>query len=613
MKKRFIFLTIAVLMACGFAVGQNRTNHVGLPLWNTGAVVNAGSKTDSSTANAGLNSISLRTDAYIWYILRVLAAGVNNADSLGHHFPSYYRYTMSTNGGGLITDSLRLIAGSGISITPSGNTMTIATSGGSVPDSAVLSGNSDSLGHHPPSYYATITALGDSVEHYIERNNSDTIPAIHYFTNGLNIGRWNNQAIVKLPPGHESQYYNGGINPPMTAYLPYTTEPETPSGYLTLVQTAQPIGSIAMFGSNDAGDYMGSGDISTLISRSPLIYDGSGITDSLPMYYALKGTTVRGKYEWVMDGSGLFAYEYNIPPNAPGNENTTNIPLALYNYSATGNPTTNEYVPLFYFDTSGVEHIVGGKNTYRNDQTYQGGMLTLEYGGGVVQISAPPNNAAADAYSVPGGVNRIFTSNVASTYGYFVETDSEQNIVNGYLNGSNINRGTISNSVLPNGGIIETELFTHNNAVGDTNTSESILYTDTVGTKFSAQNNKYLLHYAGVFSGDATSTQEVKFYFGLIGQMVNIFDSGALSVGTTASWDLNILIVKEAIITHAKAICTWVCSSSALSATTIYTEVVTSSNFYGNNPVCKLTGIAAGVSGASNQITAEMATGSWKQ
>ncbi len=58
-----------ILLLNIYATGQSRTTNFSLPLWNAGDVLRAGSTTDTSTGNSGINSLSLRTEKHLtrWF------------------------------------------------------------------------------------------------------------------------------------------------------------------------------------------------------------------------------------------------------------------------------------------------------------------------------------------------------------------------------------------------------------------------------------------------------------------------------------------------------------------------------------------------------------------
>lgn len=142
-------------------------------------------------------------------------------------------------------------------------------------------------------------------------------------------------------------------------------------------------------------------------------------------------------------------------------------------------------------------------------------------------------------------------------------------------------------------------LFDHFADASNGTTVETDLYSDTLAAgQFSANGQKVTAQYGGTFVGDATSTQRLRAYFG--GTL--IFDTGALGVGVTAaSWNLDVTTIREST-SIVRCTATLNTSFATLNAYATYTKVTGLT--LANTQVLKITGTAAGVSGASNQITA---------
>lgn len=166
--------------------------------------------------------------------------------------------------------------------------------------------------------------------------------------------------------------------------------------------------------------------------------------------------------------------------------------------------------------------------------------------------------------------------------------------------------GTYPNPTLEPGVVADT-LFDHFADVSNGTTVETDLYSDTLAAgQLSANGQKIVAQYGGVFVGDATSTQQLKAYFG----GTAIFDSGALGVGVgTTNWDLYLTVIRvSASVVRVSA--TLNTSFASLSAYAKYTEVTGLT--LTNTQILKITGTAAGVSGASDQITAKEGYVEWK-
>lgn len=142
-------------------------------------------------------------------------------------------------------------------------------------------------------------------------------------------------------------------------------------------------------------------------------------------------------------------------------------------------------------------------------------------------------------------------------------------------------------------------LFDHFADANNVDTTETDLYSDTLAAGQLANNGeKVIAQYGGSLSGDATSTQRIRAYFG--GTL--IFDTGALGIGVTTSfWDLYISIIRESssVVRCSASLTT---SFAALSAYDAFTRITGLT--LANTQIVKVTGTAAGATGASNQVAA---------
>lgn len=135
-----------------------------------------------------------------------------------------------------------------------------------------------------------------------------------------------------------------------------------------------------------------------------------------------------------------------------------------------------------------------------------------------------------------------------------------------------------------NGTTVETDMYSHTLAAG----------------QLSANGDKLFIRIGGIFTGAATSTQELKYKFA--GN--TIFDSGALSIGAvTSNWDLTLMIIRESS-TVIRVTALFTSDNVVLNVKPVYTRV-TGLTLSGTN-IVKATGQAAGVAAASNQITAKL-------
>lgn len=150
-------------------------------------------------------------------------------------------------------------------------------------------------------------------------------------------------------------------------------------------------------------------------------------------------------------------------------------------------------------------------------------------------------------------------------------------------------------------------VFDHFVNANNVTTGETDLYSDTLSAGQLANNGeKIVAQYGGTFVGDATSTQRLKLYFG--GTL--IFDTGALGIGvTTANWDIGVTVIRVSSSVVRTSVCL-TSSFATLNAYDQYTEVTGLT--LANTQILKITGTAAGVTAASDQISAKEGFVEWK-
>lgn len=143
-------------------------------------------------------------------------------------------------------------------------------------------------------------------------------------------------------------------------------------------------------------------------------------------------------------------------------------------------------------------------------------------------------------------------------------------------------------------------LFNHYASVGNSGTSETDLYSDTLAAgQLAADGDKIDAEYGGTFVSSATATRQVRLKFA--GN--TIFDSGALTLSLSSAWTMyvNVIRVSATVIRYMISFTT---EGAALSAYTSVGEL-TGLTLSGTN-ILKTTGQAAGVGAASGDITAIM-------
>lgn len=144
-------------------------------------------------------------------------------------------------------------------------------------------------------------------------------------------------------------------------------------------------------------------------------------------------------------------------------------------------------------------------------------------------------------------------------------------------------------------------LFDHYADAGNTGTGEDDLYSDTIAAgQLSADGQKITATYQGTFTGAAASTQQLKIYFG----GTQIYASGALSIGVaTNAWTAQVTVIRESssVVRCSVAISTDFATLFPYSSYTRITGLTLS-----NTQVLKLTGEAAGVGAANNQVVSKL-------
>lgn len=137
---------------------------------------------------------------------------------------------------------------------------------------------------------------------------------------------------------------------------------------------------------------------------------------------------------------------------------------------------------------------------------------------------------------------------------------------------------------------------------GNSSTSETDLYSYSLpASSMSYEGDKLNASFAGIFVSSATATRQLKAYFG--GTL--IYDSSALSVSTSSDWNMEILIIRESstVVRCVVKVNTTTASSAPYCTYTRVTGLTLS-----NANTLKITGQAAGVGAATNDIVAKLGT-----
>ncbi len=150
-------------------------------------------------------------------------------------------------------------------------------------------------------------------------------------------------------------------------------------------------------------------------------------------------------------------------------------------------------------------------------------------------------------------------------------------------------------------------LFDHYTNAGNVTTGETDLYSDTIAAGQLASNGEKLeAEYGGVFISSGTATRQVKLYFG--GTV--IFDSGTLTLSLSSAWTMYTVIIRvsASVIRYMISFTT---EGAALSAYTSVGELTGLT--LSNTNILKVTGQAAGVGAATNDIVAKLGSVEWRK
>lgn len=143
-------------------------------------------------------------------------------------------------------------------------------------------------------------------------------------------------------------------------------------------------------------------------------------------------------------------------------------------------------------------------------------------------------------------------------------------------------------------------IFDHYADAGNGTTVETDLYSDTLAANtFNVNGDKIEAQYGGIFVSSATATRQVKVKFA----GTTILDTGALSISASSSWGVYILLqrVSSTVVRYTVNLQTAGASTAVYNATGELTGLTLS----GTN-ILKLTGQAAGVGAATNDIVAKL-------
>lgn len=149
-------------------------------------------------------------------------------------------------------------------------------------------------------------------------------------------------------------------------------------------------------------------------------------------------------------------------------------------------------------------------------------------------------------------------------------------------------------------------IFDYFTDAGNGTTVETDLYSSTlVAATLNTNGDKISAEYGGIFVSSGTATRQIKIYFG--GTV--IFDTGALTLSLSSAWTVyaSIIRVSSTTVRYMVSLTTQGASSSA------YTSVGELAGLtLANTQTIKITGQAAGVGAATNDIVAKLGTVSFQ-
>lgn len=144
--------------------------------------------------------------------------------------------------------------------------------------------------------------------------------------------------------------------------------------------------------------------------------------------------------------------------------------------------------------------------------------------------------------------------------------------------------------------------FDHYVDAGNVTTGETDLYTDTTAaSSLSANGTKFEAEYGGVYVSSGTATRQIKIYFG----GTAIFDTGALTLSLSSAWTAYLSIIRVSA-TVVRYMISFTTEGAALAAYTAVGELTGLT--LTNTNILKITGQAAGVGAATNDIVAKLGT-----
>lgn len=230
--------------------------------------------------------------------------------------------------------------------------------------------------------------------------------------------------------------------------------------------------------------------------------------------------------------------------------------------------------------------------------------MVLPSGGGVVigGTSTAVGALTVDALTAAGvaTVSRGITSQTGDLY-------QARNVGNDNLWGiTAAGRQYLTSNTSTTYASVGGSIFDHAANAGNSTTTETDLYSDTIAANtLSTNNDKLFSVYSGTFVNSATATRQLRVYFA--GTL--IFDSGALAVTATAYWTIEVFAIRVSASVVRFSVWFNGTATSVVSASA-YTEVTGLT--LSNTNILKITGQAAGAGAATDDIVAKLGNVRWQ-
>ncbi len=213
------------------------------------------------------------------------------------------------------------------------------------------------------------------------------------------------------------------------------------------------------------------------------------------------------------------------------------------------------------------------------------------------------SGAAATTSDISEGANLYFTNaRVLAALPQAIGTTDSPTFNGLSLSSLGVKAGGSSGYIAKVGGVI----FDHYADAGNVGTGEDDLYSDTLpADTLSANGQKIVAEYGLTIVASGTATRQVKAYFG--GTLV--LDSGALTFASGGTAQIWITIIRETS-SVVRVMAEFVPSGITLQPIVTYTRITGLT--LSNTQILKITGEAAGVGAATNDVVAKLGVVEWK-